>query len=210
MSGYYIARHGQSEWNLAHRIQGQTNTPLSPLGMQQGRDLFQALKDKTLTEIFTSNLDRSFRTAQSLARYQGLPSRRIVRQNELAFGELEGKYLNDLDKQDQELWEWWMADPVQRRIPGGESYQDLFDRIGPFMEELEKTTDQASILIVGHLRVNQVLMSYLADLPLKKATAICQPNHWIYYYRKGAQIWGAEIPSQADGKLNWQPGLLYQ
>ena len=209
MSGYYIARHGQSEWNLAHRIQGQTNTQLSPLGMRQSQDLFQALKDKTLTDIFTSNLDRSFLTAQPLARYLGLPIRRLESLNELAFGELEGKYLHDLDKKDRKIWEWWMADPIQRKIPGGESYQELFNRIAPFLAELHKQGDQKTILIVGHLRVNQVLMGSLADLPLNKAITIRQPNHWIYYYRKGSQIWGAETPSRADGKLHWQQGLLY-
>ena len=209
MSGYYIARHGQSEWNLAHRIQGQTNTQLSPLGLRQVKDLLRVLKDQPLTDIFTSNLDRSFKTAQPLARYLGLPIRRMESLNELAFGELEGKYLHDLDKQDRELWEWWMADPIRRKIPGGESYQDLFDRVGSFLAELEKPGDQKTILIVGHMRVNQVMMGCLADLPLNKATTIRQPNNWIYYYRKGSEIWGAEIPSRADGKFIWQPGLLY-
>ena len=102
-----------------------------------------------------------------------------------------------------------MADPVQRRIPGGESYQDMFDRVGSFLAETEKPGDQKTILIVGHMRVNQVLMGCLADLPLKKAITIRQPNNWIYYYREGSQIWGAEIPSEADGNIIWQPGLLY-
>ena len=208
MSGYYIARHGQSEWNLEHRIQGQTNTQLSPLGIQQGQDLFQAFKKKNFTAIYTSSLDRSFQTAQPLARYLGLSIQRSDLLNEMAFGNLEGKYLDDLSNQDQDLWAWWMADPIHRRIPGGESYQDLFDRVAYFLMELEMRGNN-SIMIVGHLRVNQVLLAYLENLPLKNAPTIRQPNRWIYYCRKGNQTWGAEIPSRTNGMLIWQPGLLY-
>lgn len=209
MSDLFIARHGQSEWNLLQRIQGQTNTRLSPLGLRQSQDLLRVFKDQPLTGIFTSNLDRSFQTAQPLARYLNLPIQRTDLLNELAFGELEGKYLAGLDQHDREIWEWWMADPVQRRIPGGESYQDLFDRAGSFLAELEKTKGPISFLIVGHLRVNQALMGILADLPLRKAITIRQPNTWIYHFRNSSQIKGAEIPSRDDGKLNWRPGLLY-
>jgi broad specificity phosphatase PhoE len=208
MSEFYIARHGQSTWNLHNRIQGQTNTQLSPLGLRQSQELFLVLKDQPLTDIYTSNLDRTIQTAQPLAQYLDIPIQSTALLNELAFGELVGKYRLALNIEDQELWDWWMEDPIQRRIPGGESYQDLLGRVQEFLASLSLKESEKTILIVGHLRVNQVLLGCITDSPLRESLSIRQPNNWLYHFRSGSPIRGTEIPSLADGQLHWRVGLL--
>ncbi len=210
MSEIFIARHGQSEWNQTNRIQGQTNTQLSELGLRQSQDLYQALKDQSLTDIFTSCLDRSIKTAAPLAHHLKISIQSTPLLNELAFGQLTGKYRLKLDVEDQKLWDWWMEDPVQKRIPGGESYQDLLTRVTDFLVDLIDINSQRSILVVGHLRVNQVLLGRLGGYSLAESIKISQPNNWLYYFQSGPGIRGAEIPSQADRKLTWQPGLLFR
>jgi broad specificity phosphatase PhoE len=208
MSEFYIARHGQSTWNLHNRIQGQTNTQLSPLGLRQSQELFLVLKDQPLTDIYTSNLDRTIQTAQPLAQYLDIPIQSTALLNELTFGELVGKYRLALNIEDQELWDWWMEDPIQRRIPGGESYQDLLGRVQEFLASLSLKESEKTILIVGHLRVNQVLLGCITDSPLRESLSIRQPNNWLYHFRSGSPIRGTEIPSLADGQLHWRVGLL--
>jgi len=209
MSEFFIARHGQSEWNLTHRIQGQTNTQLSLLGLRQSQDLYRALKDQPLTDIFTSKLDRSIKTAEPLTKARKIPIQISAQLNELAFGQLTGKFRLKLKQEDQAVWDWWMEDPIQRRIPGGESYQDLYARISTFLANLGNIDSNRSILIVGHLRVNQVLLGCLGGLPLKESITIRQPNDWLYNFREGSRIRGAKIPSLPDRKLSWQDGLLF-
>lgn len=209
MNECFIARHGLSEWNLTNRIQGQTNTQLSLLGLRQSRDLYRALKDQLLTHIFTSKLDRSIKTAEPLVRHLKIPVQSTELLNELAFGRLTGKFRLKLEKEDQEIWDWWMEDPIRRRIPGGESYQDLFDRITTFLKELAGFENQSSILIIGHLRVNQVLLGRLTGLSLEESITISQPNDWLYHFREGSQIRGAKIPTLPGKKPHWQAGLLY-
>lgn len=209
MSEVFIARHGQSEWNQNNRIQGQTNSQLSLLGLRQSQDLFRFLKDQPLTAIYTSSLDRTIQTAQPLAEYLDIPIQSTALLNELAFGELVGKYLRELNEEDQKVWDWWMEDPIQRRIPGGESYQDLQDRVKQFLLGLSLNEEGQSILIVGHLRANQILLGNFADLPLRESISIRQPNNWLYHFQPGSHIRGAEIPFQADRKPDWQAGLLF-
>jgi broad specificity phosphatase PhoE len=206
----YIARHGQSEWNQFNRIQGQTNTRLSPQGVQQSQDLCRALGDRDLTEIFSSRLERSIQTAQPLSSQLRIPIQSTELLNELAFGGMEGKYLRDLDEEDQRVWDWWMADPIRRRIPGGESYQDLLGRIRIFLDDLSRIKGGRTILIVGHLRANQVLLGCLAGLALGDSIRIRQPNDWLYHVLPDSQIRGAEFPLPSAGEFNWQPGLLFQ
>jgi broad specificity phosphatase PhoE len=206
---YFIARHGQSEWNQYHRIQGQTNTGLSPIGLRQSQDLFRALCDQGLTDIFSSKLERSIQTAQPLASYLKIPIQSTDLLNELAFGGMEGKYLRELETKDKEVWDWWMEDPIRRRIPGGESYQDLQDRIRIFLKDLSQIGGGKSILIVGHLRANQVLLGCLAGLALKESIRIRQPNNWLYHFQHNSKVRGADFPPPGGGELHWQPGLLF-
>lgn len=210
MNDFFIARHGQSEWNLRDRIQGQTNTQLSLMGLRQSQNLSRALRDQPLTDVYTSKLDRSIKTAQPLVKHLKIPVQSTELLNELAFGQLTGKFRLQLDKEDQEIWDWWMEDPIQRRIPGGESYQDLFDRITAFLEDLVEFDDNRSILIIGHLRVNQVLLGCLMGLSLRQSILIRQPNDWLYHFQAGSQIRGAKIPSLPGRTPNWQVGLLFE
>lgn len=208
MDEFFIARHGQSEWNAIRRIQGQHNTSLSRLGQQQSLNLRQALQDQPLTKIYTSSLDRTIQTARPLAEHLQLPIHHSALLNELDFGTLVGKFLAEMDDQDQQTWDWWMADPVRREIPGGESYQDLLERIKAFLVDLSHTAENRTILIVGHLRVNQVLLGCLTGLTLEESIFIQQPNNWLYHLLPDSQIQGGAIPAASGEHILWQPGLL--
>jgi len=206
----YIARHGQSEWNLIRRIQGQTNTRLSPAGVQQGLDLAQFLKRQSMSKIFSSSLYRTIQTANPLAEQLNLIIQSSKLLNELAFGVLEGKDLFDFDEEAKKIWDWWMEDPVRRRIPGGESYRDLQRRAETFLKDNLNLQDQLTVLIVGHFRINQMLLGCLLDIPASQAVFIKQENNSIYHYRQGKQIRRAEISSQAYENTHWQSGLAWQ
>ena len=52
----YIARHGETTWNAEMRIQGRSDTPLSPKGHAQSLDLLAQLKDRPIAAIYTSAL----------------------------------------------------------------------------------------------------------------------------------------------------------
>ena len=204
----YLARHGQTEWNLMHRIQGQTNTKLSPLGIQQSEDLLRALKAFPITAIYTSTLDRTIQTAQPLASYLNIPTYSIDLLNEIAFGVMEGISISTMTAFDRKIWDWWKEDPTQRRVPGGESYQDLYHRAGLFLDDLHDIEEQGIILIVGHYRINQMLLAHLCKIPVNEAVAIQQANNWIYHIRNDSEIRGSVVPTQPDGELKWQNGLI--
>lgn len=50
----YLIRHGQTDWNIERRIQGQQDIPLNETGRAQAACLTKAMKDKKLTAIYTS------------------------------------------------------------------------------------------------------------------------------------------------------------
>src|SRR4051812_32703087 len=83
-------RHGQTEWNAARRIQGQTDTSLSALGVEQAAESAPRLAALRPTVLVSSDLQRAARTAAALAAVSGLTPTFDPRLRERGFGEWEG------------------------------------------------------------------------------------------------------------------------
>ena len=69
----YLIRHGQTDWNIERRIQGQQDIPLNETGRAQAACLTKAMKDKKLTAIYTSPQIRAYATARAPAGENPVP-----------------------------------------------------------------------------------------------------------------------------------------
>jgi broad specificity phosphatase PhoE len=182
----YIARHGETTWNVEGRIQGRSDPELSPKGDAQSLALVEQLKDKPLTAIYTSTLKRSILTAQPIACHLGLPIERRSELDEIAFGILEGR-LFSLDAEARKEWERFREDRFSYRIPGGENYTDVANRVRPFMEKILRTHGRQEILLVGHRVVNRVLIGMLLGYSLEKVPDMEQLNGFLYLIERNTQ-----------------------
>ncbi|WP_447556024.1 histidine phosphatase family protein [Vreelandella sp. EE22] len=131
-----VVRHGITAWNLERRYQGQRDIELLLPDAQAGLDaLYQALKEETFDAIYSSDLTRC---RQTLDWIQPDVDKSLVYQEirlrELDFGEYEGKVYDDL--KDQPHYRAWIDSVGELRIPGGESAQDLRDRLDAWLEEV--------------------------------------------------------------------------
>ncbi|MBN2556933.1 MAG: histidine phosphatase family protein [Anaerolineales bacterium] len=210
MSGIiYLARHGETIWNAERRIQGRQDVWLNERGFQQRKDLFGFLKNEPLSRIYTSALRRTIHTGEPLSDELGCPLIPMADLNELGFGVMEGVYLDSFSEEDQALWDWWQQDLVHRRLPGGgESREQLRDRVDGFLDAYRPPADQKAILIVGHMGTNQMLLHRLLGLELQEALLIFQPNNCIYrlHIDGDPRVEHILIPAQNDPPV-WMQGL---
>jgi broad specificity phosphatase PhoE len=183
----YIARHGETTWNVEGRIQGRSDPGLSPDGYAQSRALLEQLKDRPLSAIYTSTLKRSILTAQPIANHFGLPLQKQPELDEIAFGILEGKRILDPDGDVRSEWERFKENCFTYRIPGGENYTDVMNRIRPFVEIILQNCRGEEILIVGHRVVNQMLIGVLMDYPPDEMLKIQQSNGCFYLVQKNGE-----------------------
>ncbi|OGO33437.1 MAG: hypothetical protein A2Z16_01000 [Chloroflexi bacterium RBG_16_54_18] len=206
----YIARHGETTWNVEVRVQGQEDVQLSRDGYRQRRGLYFLLKDRPIQRIFTSAMRRTIQTAVPLADYLHLIMASTPDLNEISLGLLEGESLKDCDAWTEETWGWWLEDPLHRRVPGGgESYLDVFERVRDFLQHVS-FEDGGEVLIVGHFRVNQVLLSCLLGLQPDEALNICQSNQLVYRITF-ADVGQVSIDHTFTGNgiaPIWEPGLI--
>lgn len=87
---FLFLRHGQTDWNVAKRWQGQTDIPLNVLGQQQARHAAHMLRSYGLQRLVTSPLARAYRTAEILAEELNIPLEIDARLMERHYGAFEG------------------------------------------------------------------------------------------------------------------------
>jgi probable phosphoglycerate mutase len=199
----YIARHGETTWNVEGRIQGRSDPGLSPKGQQQSLALLDHLKNRSLSAIYSSTLQRSILTAQPIANHFDLPIRKESELDEIAFGILEGRNLYQFDEVTQSEWRRFKDDRFSYRIPGAENYTDVANRIKPFIEKTLRDHEGQEVLIVGHRVVNRLLIGMFLEFPLEWVLKIEQTHDCLYLIQRSDE---AKVFHYIDGKV--REGIL--
>lgn len=151
MPRLYILRHGQTEFNLQHRVQGHCDSPLTELGVAQAHaaGAWLAAQGVRFERIFSSPLGRALATAE-VAREElaaaGLPAPTVEPVDgliERGYGPFEGGPAADVPA---ELW-----DPGETLVPyGGEGSAALRERIVATLTELMVSSRAQTVLAVSH------------------------------------------------------------
>jgi probable phosphoglycerate mutase len=122
----HLVRHGQSEWNLTGRLQGQTDdVPLTPLGVEQAAAAARRLAGREIAAVHSSDLLRARQTAATVGAALGLPVHLDAGLREQSYGDLEGRPSADV----LAAAPYDFADP-DAHAPAGESLRDLHHRLG--------------------------------------------------------------------------------
>jgi len=149
-----LARHGETEWNLAGRWQGGTDVRLSDAGRAQARALAEKLRGHApaLAGVYASDLDRAFETASIVATLLRLPTpRREPRLRERGFGCFEGLTREECAAQFPEAWARYLDDR-RSTPPGAEPQEAIVARVVAAMQEIAGAagTDGGPHLVVSH------------------------------------------------------------
>ena len=157
----YLIRHGQTDENIAHRLQGQRDFPLNETGLKQAeeaRDLFRE-RGISFDRVYTSPLSRAARTAEIIT--GDMEMTEDDRLMEMSFGPYEGTSLMD-PPVDIQLF---FMDFVNNLAPEGmEQLPDLVARLGRFLEDLRaelRDTTGMNVLISTHAIALKAALEYL-------------------------------------------------
>ncbi|BDR56153.1 histidine phosphatase family protein [Xylocopilactobacillus apis] len=169
----YLVRHGKTEWNDEHRLQGAWgDSPLLKEDLHRVKALAERLEGIEFAEIYSSPLKRAFETAQLLAKAMNYekPIRIAEALREFDFGVMEGKRDEDLPEKYQAEVSYFFKEPEKYNGEKlhGESYQQAALRTKNFIISLLKTySDQSKIILVSHGGILNILINALLQIPLK-------------------------------------------
>lgn len=155
----YVARHGETDWNSEHRMQGWIDIPLNAVGLEQAETLAGRLTEAGIRpdRIYASPLTRAGQTAAPMAERAGLPVILLDGLKEIGFGEWEGLIYNDeIAARDPDIYAAWRADRYHNAAPGGENCQTVIGRLVPAMKRILDDGD-GTVLVVMHGAVLKTL-----------------------------------------------------
>ena len=148
MTTILIARHGQSDWNVAKRWQGHADRPLTDKGREQARVLADRLAHIELDAVYSSDLRRAHETAAVVAESQSLELRQLQELREVDVGSWSGLTRAEAEKQFPEGFDRW-----KEGFPGwtdGETYEAMTDRVLGAIRQISGEHDGERVLVVAH------------------------------------------------------------
>jgi probable phosphoglycerate mutase len=189
----YIIRHGQTDWNVEYRLQGQQDTPLNRTGRRQATEngvrLKHAAGDLSAYSFVSSPLQRARETMELMRRAAGLDPQGYAideRLKEISFGDWEGWTNAEIAATDPGRIEDRYADKWDFIPPGGkaESYEILSWRVGSWLKDIDRPT-----VAVCHGGVIRCVFKLTGALSKQAAADLDIPQDRILRYEDGRLEW---------------------
>jgi len=184
----YYVRHGLTDWNVQHRLQGRHDVPLNTVGCAQAVRCGEILRDLLVRDgrmpedldYVSSPLVRSRKTMEIMRATLALDSAGYgvdARLAEISFGEWEGLTYADVLSRDKDIVARRESDKWGFRPPGGESYAQVTARIGQWHATLDRDT-----VVAAHGGTGRALIAHLALAPAQDATHHAVDQGVVYVF----------------------------
>ncbi len=158
MIDLYIARHGQTEENVARIFQGHLPGRLTEEGKRQAMDLGVRMKDVELDAVLSSDLKRVTDTVQLAMEGRGIPWEKTPMLREIDWGSWTGLPLDSVDRS---------------RIPSdAETKEMLYARAGKCLEYIRLHYQGKRLLVVAHGLINRSLRAWIEGVTVDNLTSI--------------------------------------
>ncbi len=166
MARIILVRHGETEWNKVHRLQGGgSDVPLNDLGRRQAERLAEHLRGEKLAAVYASPLERATYTAQAIAREHNLPVIPLAGLREIELGNLEGFPSRELIRRfDEHI----AANSHLDENDGAESVEQVQARAWQAVLTIASAHRESTVAAVAHYFVIATLVCKVLDLPLER------------------------------------------
>lgn len=190
MTRFYLVRHGQTYWNQENRMQGQFETDLTPLGVNQAKALGKHLQEIPFDQVYSSPLRRALETTKNILGERQIPTQKEDALKEILMGDWQGILIDDLKKEYPEEIDLFWNHPEKYRRETCETYEEVRIRAAQFMERVAAEHPGENILVVTHGALLKTLYTYLkyqqiSDIayavhPLSTAVAIVEKRDGVW------------------------------
>jgi probable phosphoglycerate mutase len=174
-----IWRHGNTDWNAGHRVQGQTDVPLNDLGRQQAADAAELLVRFSPDAIMSSDLRRAADTAAALSAVTGRPVELDERLRERYFGDWQGLTMAEVaETRPQEYTRWQAGESVGGDV---ETLDDLGKRVAEaFLAAADLAPPGGAVVVATHGAAARQGIGHLLGWPQEQLRTLraLQNCHW--------------------------------
>jgi broad specificity phosphatase PhoE len=176
MTRLYLVRHGETDWNLEGRWQGQTDVPLNGRGRLQAEQTAAWLADEGLAAVYTSDLKRAVETARLIAEPHGVQVIVDPRLRETNLGKWEGMLLGEIEAKYEKEFEARRSDPFRMAPPGGENAHQVQERVLAAIHEIVERHPDGRAAVISHGYALATVRSHFLKLPIEQLRELVPQN----------------------------------
>ena len=199
----YIVRHGQTEWNVLEKFQGQLNSPLTEEGIEKVGKTGKELKNVEFKAVYTSKLRRTIWTAEIILEKNSFEKKKNIERklkleklselNEIYFGEWQGMDFKEIFlKYPKEAYNYfydvknYCAENVK-----GEELKDGLERFLSGLKKIVNDNEKGNILIVTHGTVLELFFNYIENKEaddLDERKLIGNGEYRVFSFKNGKYV----------------------
>ncbi|PCI82421.1 MAG: hypothetical protein COB20_00105 [SAR86 cluster bacterium] len=202
----HLIRHGETNWNKERRVQGQSESQLTDLGIQQAKELGQRIGHLKFDKIYCSSSLRTRQTAEHAFPDSTTEINYLDELREIFLGPWEGHLYEDLAVREPESHRHFWEQPHLFQVNGAESFFELQQRAIDAVAEIEAThrapsASNKKVAIVSH---GALIKSYLCHVEGRSMDQLWAPPrmhncaHSIVAFSEDNVTRGANILQYAD------------
>lgn len=150
MRKIYLIRHGESQWNVLRKIQGQKDIPLTDKGRKQAELAGEKLSEENIDIIYSSDLKRASETAEIIGQNIGIEPIYNMSLREINFGIWEGLSNDSMNSKYRDEVCLWRREPEKLNIQEAENLYDVQRRAMNFLNFILENEKDENILVVSH------------------------------------------------------------
>jgi len=189
---FLIVRHGETDWNVAGRLQGWRDSPLTATGRAQAAAIAARLTGEPIDALVASDLGRTRETAAPIAAGLGLPVAPDPRLRERGYGILEGMTWAEIEHRHADAYRRLIARDPEYGVPEGESGIRFRNRVVDAFEHLAALHGEARVAVVTHGGVLGVVYRRAHDIALELPRTFAVPNAGLSRVRIEGRRWTIE------------------
>lgn len=150
MTSIILIRHGETDWNVEGRYQGQADPPLNNNGIEQAQILAERLVSYQIDLIYSSPLKRASQTAEIISEYLELPLYYEPRLMEINQGDWQTRLRSEIQELYPDAFHRWETQPWQVMPPGGEHLSQVQVRVIEAINDITSLHSGNKVGIVAH------------------------------------------------------------
>ena len=175
----YLARHGETQWNVERRMQGWGDSALTQIGQDQARRHGELLKRECVSQIFASDLGRVRQTLALIQEACEVDTRFDVNLRECNMGQWEGQLVDEIEEAWQEEYRLWRQNNERFSPPDGESIDDMKPRVSKVLDAITGDA-KTRIAFVTHGITTRVLLDLMIGLTTAQKAQLRVPNGVVH------------------------------
>ena len=192
----YIVRHGETEWNVIKRFQGQLNTPLTEKGIKKLKETGKKLENVLFDEVYTSELGRTVASAEIILNENNgyknnkLELQKLAELNEVYFGVWQGLTYEEVFLKYPEEGNNYFYNVKNYKAENVEA-EKLEDALERFLKGINKILNRhksGNILVVTHGTVFEMFINYVENksiFDIDERTLMDNGDYKVFSYKDG-------------------------